>query len=304
MSNENSNDSIESDESIDQELAQDPTLETTPEETEALKELWEEFEIKVNGKTVKERVNLNDREAMKKHIQLSRASNEAFQSKATYEKQLKEYETNIEALFKKLAENPEEILNNPDLGLSREQRKKLAEKILNDELDLQAKSPEQVKLEAAEAQLEQLLKEKTVAEKAKQDAEFDRLKNEAAIQIEQEIMEAIDSGDLPKSNYITKKMADLAHIAFSHGIDINMKDLIPLVKRQYVEDMRDMLGKMPDEIVEELISRDRVKKIRNTYLSSIKKQQVQQVKVQDSGSKPTEKAAPQRMKFKDMFPDV
>lgn len=300
MSDENSNDSaIESDESISQELAQDPT----PEAIEAAEE-FKDFLLKVNGKEVTERINMKDMGRIQKALQMEKAAGEAFQSKATYEKQLKEYETNIEALFKKLAENPEEILNNPDLGLSREQRKKLAEKILNDELDLQAKSPEQLKLEAAEAQLEELLKEKKEAEKAKQDTEFDRLKNEAAIQIEQEIMEAIDSGDLPKSNYITKKMADLAHIAFSHGIDINMKDLIPLVKKQYVEDMRDMLGKMPDEIVEELISRDRVKKIRNTYLSSIKKQQVQQVKVQDSGTKPIEKAAPQKMKFKDMFPDV
>lgn len=302
MSDEINDSGSESNESIDQELAQDPSPESA--ELEAAKELWEEFDIKVNGKMVKERVNMADKEAIKKHIQLSRASNEAFQSKASYEKQLKEYEQNVEALFKKLSENPEEILNNPDLGLSREQRKKLAEKILNDELDLQAKSPEQLKLEAAEAQLEELLKEKKEAQSAKEAAEFDRLKAEAASQIEQEIMEAIETGDLPKSNYITKKMADLAGIAFSHGIDINMKDLIPLVKKQYVEDMRDMLNKMPDDLVEELISRDRIKKIRGSYLSSIKKQQVQQVKVQDSGSKPVEKAAPKKISFKDMFPDV
>jgi len=304
MSDENSNDSGESQESIDQELSQDPTPEITPDMSkEEIKELWEEFELKVNGKTIKERVNLNDKESLKKHLQLSKASGEAFQQKAQYEKQLKEYEQNVEALFKKLSENPEEILNNPDLGLSREQRKKLAEKILNDELEIQSKSPEQIKLEEAQAELTKLQEEKKQMQEAKQAAEFEKLKAEAASQIEAEIMEAIDTGDLPKSNYITKKMADLAHIAFSHGIDVNMKDLIPLVKKQYVDDMRDMLGKMPDDMVEELISRERVKKMRNSYLSSIKKQQVQQVKVQDSGSKPTEKKAPEKLKFKDMFPD-
>lgn len=301
MSDENSTDSgesTESQESIDQELAQDPS---TPEE---VKELWEEFTLKVNGKEVKERINMNDKEAIKKHLQLSRASGEAFQKSSQYEKQLKEYEQNVEQLFKKLAENPEEILNNPDLGLSREQRKKLAEKILNDELDLQAKSPEQIKLEEAQAELTKLQEEKKQMQEARQAAEFEKLKQEAAVQIEAEIMEAIDTGDLPKSNYITKKMADLAHIAFSHGIDINMKDLIPLVKKQYVDDMRDMLGKMPDDLVEELISRDRVKKMRNSYLNSIKKQQVQQVKIEDSGSKPQEKAPEKKMKFSEFFKDI
>jgi hypothetical protein len=305
MSDEISNDSGESQESIDQELGADPTPEITPDMSkEEVKELWKEYTLRVNGKDIVERINLNDDAAVKKHLQLSKASNEAFQSKSQYEKQLKEYEQNVEALFKKLAENPEEILNNPDLGLSREQRKKLAEKILNDELDLQAKSPEQIKLEEAQAELTKLQEEKKQMLEAKQAAEFEKLKQEAAVQIEAEIMEAIDTGDLPKSNYITKKMADLAHIAFSHGIDINMKDLIPLVKKQYVDDMRDMLGKMPDEMVEELISRDRVKKMRNSYLNSIKKQQVQQVKIEDSGSKPAEKAPEKKMKFSEFFKDI
>lgn len=305
MSEENTG--SDSSEVIDQELSQESEQELAPEskeQQEALKELWETFELKVNGKTIQEKINLNDKESLKKHLQLSKASQEAFQSKSQYEKQLKEYEQNVEALFKKLSENPEEILMNPELNLSREQRKRLAEKILNEELEIQSKSPEQIELEEAKKELARLNKERQDMDKARQDAEFERLKAEASFQIEQEITEAIEAGNLPKSQYITKKMADLAYIAFSNGIDLDMKELIPLVKKQYMEDMRDMMGKMSDDDVENLISRDRVKKIRNSYLTQLKKQQIQQVNVKDSGKKPTEKAPEKKMKFSEFFKDV
>ena len=114
-------------------------------------------------------------------------------------------------------------------------------------------------------------------------------------------MEAIEIGELPKSNYITQKMADLAYIAFTNGIDIDMKELIPIVKKQYIDDMRDMLSKLPDDLVEDLISRDRVKKIRTNYLSSMKKQQLNAVKVADTGSKKVESKPVERQKASDFF---
>lgn len=288
-------------ESVDS--AQDAAPVANSSEQQALQDLVEEFELKVNGKTVKEQVNLKDKARIQKALQMEKAAQEAFQSKAQLERKIADAEASVEQFFKVLQSDPSKILKNSQLGLSRDQLRAFAEDILNEELERSAKSPEQIALEEARAELQRLQHEKQMAETAKQQAEFERLQNEAAVQIEKEIIEAIDVGELPKSNYITKKMADLAYIAFTNGIDIDMKDLIPLVKKQYLEDIRDMLGKLPDEIVEELISRDRVKKIRNSYLSSLKKQNVQQVKVSDSGSKSEGKASPQKLTFKQMFPD-
>lgn len=301
MSEENVSSEASELESAD--LSQDASAESVSPEQKELQDLVEEFELKVNGKTVKEQVNLKDKARIQKALQMEKAAQEAFQTRAMLEKQMAEAEASVEQFFKVLQSDPSKILKNNQLGLSRDQLRALAEDILNEELERSAKSPEQIALEEARAELQRLQQEKQLAESAKQQAEFERLQNEAAVQIEREIIEAIDVGELPKSNYITKKMADLAYIAFTNGIDIDMKELIPLVKKQYLEDIRDMLGKLPDEIVEELISRDRVKKIRNSYLSSLKKQNVQQVKVADSGSKSEGKSAPQKLTFKQMFPD-
>jgi hypothetical protein len=300
MSEENGSiDSEIADESVDE--SQLTPVEIPAVAEQALAEMLQEFELKVNGKTVKESINLNDKARIQKALQMEKAAQEAFQGKASSDKQLKEYEATVDQFFKKLQENPMEILSNPDLNISREQRRQLAEMILNDELDLEAKSPEQIELESAKKELLKLQEEKKSSEKAKQDAEFSRLQNEAAIQIEKEIMEAIDVGELPKSNYITQKMADLAYIAFTNGIDIDMKELVPMVKKQYIDDMRDMLAKLPDDLVEDLISRDRVKKIRTNYLSTMKKQQLNSVKVADVGSKKVEEKPVAKQKTSDFF---
>lgn len=303
MSDENSSESIESE--IAAESADAPAESKSPAAPaaaeQALQEMLEEFELKVNGKTVKEKVNLNDKARIQKALQMEKAAQEAFQGKAATEKQLREYEKTVDDFFQKLQKDPMSILSNPDLNISREDRRKLAEMILNDELEIESKSPEQLELEKARAELEKLQNEKKASESAKQKAEFERLQQDAAIQIEKEIMEAIDVGELPKSNYITQKMADLAYIAFTNGIDIDMKELIPLVKKQYIDDMRDMLSKLPDDLVEDLISRDRVKKIRTNYLSSMKKQQLNSVKVADTGAKKSEAKPVERQKASDFF---
>ena len=156
MSEENENiESAISDESAD--ISSTPATEPA---AQALAEMLQEFELKVNGKTVKESVNLNDKARIQKALQMEKAANEAFQGKAASEKQLKEYEKTVDQFFQKLQSDPMSILSNPDLNISREQRRQLAEAILNNELDIEAKSPEQLELEAARAELMKLQTEK------------------------------------------------------------------------------------------------------------------------------------------------
>jgi hypothetical protein len=142
----------EENESIESEIADesaDQTQETPAAEQQALAELFESFELKVNGKTVTEKINMNDKARIQKALQMEKAANEAFQERASANKKLSDYEATVDQFFSKLQSDPMSILSNPDLNISREDRRKLAEMILNDELDLEAKSPEQLELESA-----------------------------------------------------------------------------------------------------------------------------------------------------------
>jgi hypothetical protein len=116
---------------------------------------------------------------------------------------------------------------------------------------------------------------------------------DAEAHIQGEIMQAIDSGSLPKSPYIINKMAQLASIAFDNGIDVNMKDLAPIVKNMYKRDMAAMVSGMSDDEIEEVVSSDRIKSIRNARIQAARGKVAQATKIVDTGSKaPTKKETP------------
>jgi hypothetical protein len=70
--------------------------------------------------------------------------------------------------------------------------------------------------------------------------------------------------------------------------------------------MKEMLGKLPDDLVEELVTPDRVKGIRNKRIQSVKAKNAQsQVKIQDTGAKPKpQEDNKKRLYSKDFFKNL
>lgn len=259
-----------------------PSQEELANNPEKVQELIEELELKVNGKVIKEKVNLRDKARVQKAFQMEKAAQEAMAKSASSQKQIAQMEAEMDQFLQMLKSDPMKILSNPALGLKLED---MADKILAQKIEEASKSPEQVELEKARAKLaeyEQKIKEE---ETARQNAERERLESEAEQHIQGEIMEAIDAGTLPKSPYIINKMAQLANIAFKNGIDVNMKDLAPIVNKMYKRDMQDMVGKMKDDEIEELVSPDRIKAIRNARIQAARGKMAQAAKIEDTGKK-------------------
>ena len=265
--------------------------ETAVEQAKQLQEMIEEFEIKVNGKTYKEKVNLHDKARIQKALQLEKAANSAFQESAAAKKQMEKMNGDMDNFINRLKSNPLEILKHPELGINLEQ---IAELILQQKIEEEMKSPEQIELEKAKARLQELENERRELSEAKEKAEMERLQQEASTHIQNEIISAIDTGDLPNSPYIVNKMAQLLSVAFDNGIDVDAKDIVPIVKQAYLKDMRDMMGKLPDEILEDLVTPDRVKSIRNKRIQSVRAKNSATVKVQDTGKRTETKAEPKK----------
>jgi hypothetical protein len=267
-----------------------PSNEELAANPEKLQELIEEFELKVNGKTVKEKINMNDKARIQKALQMEKAAQESFQKAANSQKQIAAMEAEMDQFLQMLKSDPMKILSNPALGLKLED---MADKILAQKIEEASKSPEQIELEQARAKLEQYEKKIKEEETARQNAERQRMESEAEAHIQGEIMEAIDSGSLPKSPYIINKMAQLASIAFENGVDISMKDLAPIVNKMYKRDMKEMMGSMKDDEIEELVSSDRIKAIRNARIQAARGKMAAATKVVDTGAKaPIKKDAP------------
>lgn len=249
-----------------------------------------EMELKVNGKVIKEKVNLNDKVRLQKAFQMEKAAQEAMAKSAASQKQIAAMEAEMDQFLQILKNDPMKILSNPALGLKLED---MADKILAQKIEEASKSPEQLELEKARAKLAEYEQKIKDEETARQTAEREKLEADAEAHIQSEIMEAIDSGSLPKSPYIINKMAQLASIAFDNGIDVSMKDLAPIVNRMYKRDISEMLPKMSDEEVEELVSADRIKGIRNKRIQAARGKMASATKIVDTGNKaPTKKETP------------
>lgn len=264
--------------------------ELSAEEAQALQEKIEEFELKVNGKTIKEKVNMNDKARLQKAFQMEKAAQEAMAKSASSQKQIQKMEEEMDQFLQILKNDPMKILSNPALGLKLED---MADKILASKIEEASKSPEQIELEKARAKLAEYEQKIKDEETARQTAERQKLEADAEAHIQSEIMEAIDSGSLPKSPYIINKMAQLASIAFDNNIDVNMKDLAPIVKKMYQRDMKEMMSGMKDDEIEDLVSSDRIKAIRNSRIQAARGKIAQASKIVDTGNKaPSKKEVP------------
>jgi hypothetical protein len=289
-----------------------PEVESSAEEgsqvdSEILKEELEEFVLKVNGKEVREKVNIRDKERITKALQMEKAAQSAFQERAITAKQLQEIQSDVQEFLQQFTENPMSIVMNPEFNLSKEQKRQLAEAILREDLEDSQKTPEQKEYEETKRRYEELLAEKEELEDQRRADEQARLEQDAAVELENEIVQAIEIGSLPRSQYISKKLADLAYIAYSNGIDLSIQDLIPFVKQQYKKDIAEMMGVLDDDEVEMLVSKDRIRAIRNKQIQSVKPKDgalKSPLKTQDTGSSNKKQDEPQKIKAKDFFKNL
>jgi hypothetical protein len=303
MSDENS--APESDVSADDLSTQDvgaPDQSQSVVETQkAIEKLEREYSLKVNGKDVKAKVDLNDTARITKALQMEAAAQEAFRDRAITAKQLQEIQQDVQNFLSEFSADPLKVLMNGDFNFTKEQKRAIAEAILREDLEESQKTPEQIRAEQAEERLQELMEEKDALEAQRRSEEQSYLEQQAAIELETEISEAITAGELPKSKYMAKKLADLAYIAYMNGVDLSMKEIIPFAKEQYKKDMREMLQVLKDEEVEELVSKERIRNIRNKQIQSVKPKGgvvTNPLKTQDTGAggKKSEEAKPIRAK--------
>jgi hypothetical protein len=292
LSTDSQNENLEQ-ESLETELSSTPT-----------EDQIEEFVLKVNGKEIKEKVNLRDKERISKALQMEKAAHQAFQERAITAKQLQEIQEDVSEFLEQFTSNPLSVIMNPEFNLSKEQKRQLAEAILKEDLEESQKTPEQKEKEELAKKYEALLAEKAALEEERREQEQARLEQEAAMELENEIVQAIEIGQLPKSTYISKKIADLAYIAYANGINLSINDIIPFVKQQYKKDLSEMLGVLNDDEVEMLVSKERIRQIRNKQIQSVKPKDSAPkapLKTQDTGSSSKKSDEVKKIKAKDFF---
>lgn len=275
-------------------LAEVDAAEEAAEAKVAPKSTKKKFTPKVNGRQREVELDLSNDEEVLKYLSKAMAADEKFEEAASLRK-------NVEQLVNELKNNPRGVLSHPDLGLD---LKKFAEDILNEEIEEMSKSPEQKKLEELEKKLKEEMTQREKMEAAKREADMARLEEQAFKQFDDDITSALSSSSLPKSPYVVKRIADVMIEAVNKGYtDVSVKDIMPIVEQQITGEIQKMFETMPEEVMEGLIGKQNLTRLRKKRLANMKKPVETANAVKPTGQKAadTKPADTKPKKFSDIF---
>lgn len=232
----------------------------TPAEIKKIKKL----KLKFNGKEVEEDLPFEVEEQHADWLIKQRQKAMLADHKAREYAQL---EQEVGAFIQELRKNPKKALTNPAIGLD---VKELAASILQEEIERSQKTPEQLRAEEAEAKLQELMEER---EREKKDLELKQLEMLTEREYERYdnlMSSALESSDLPKSPYVVKKMTEYMIMAVENGIDIDPKDVLPLIREEIHSDIQQMFGAMPVEVIEQIMGKELLGKLKSKRVASAK----------------------------------
>lgn len=265
-----------------------------------LEKQLKKYKLKVDGEESEEELDLSDDEAVRKHLQLSKASQKRMAEAANERKSRQDFEKMAEEFISMLKRDPKAILSDPSIGID---LKKFASEIMNEQLEEEKKSPEQKEKEKLQKELEDLRNKAKKDDEDRKSKEFQRLQDEAFQRIDSDITEALKTENLPKKPYVLKKFADLMMTALENNIDISAKDVAPLVRKQIIEDIQELTGAAPDDVIEELLGKDIINRMRKRSLAKAKSpiQSATSVKSTTDSVKPSESNDKKRITMRDFL---
>jgi hypothetical protein len=219
---------------------------------EEIKQMIKEFDLKVNGKSVKATLDLSDEEAVKRELQKAYAFNDVSQENAKIKK----------ALSDKLASwkaNPEQALI--DLGFD---PLDFSERALEKAVQKSKMTPDQIENERIKSELAEY-KEREERIKAQLDAQNESRKDQEALQaLKSEINSALEGHESLKPNqYTERRVADL--MAYYSGLEdengnlrypnVTAEQVLPVLEKEIEREFSTILENVPDKAIERFLSR-------------------------------------------------
>lgn len=260
--------------------------------------LKRKLKLKVDGQEFEEEVDLGDENYLIKELQKSKAFDKRMQEFAGYKKQ-------VDAIMKLLDEDPEALLEKMGRNVD-----EMAEKRLRRKVEEMEKSPEQLEREKMAKELEDLRNEKKRIEEEKQKAEMDSLRNKHGMEIERDIKSALDQSStiLPKNPLVMHRIGQALFMAMRNGYtNVKVSDVIPIVEKQYKQELSELFSVMPEDTIEALIGKEPLHKWRKSLVAKSRAAKIQtdvpsKPNITDTGKAPTaaEKAEEAR-RFRDVF---
>jgi hypothetical protein len=242
-----------------------------------------ELKLKVHGEELTEELPFEIEEDpevveyLTKQLQLSKAAQKAMQEKSTYEKQVQHF-------FQSLKGNTKAALQ--QIGID---PREFAAQVIEEEIKKAQMTPEQIRQQELEDELNKLKEEAKKKEEEFNQRELERLREIEFEKIDTQMSIALDKSDLPKKPYVVRKMAEYMLIGANNGINLTPDDVLPLVREELLGDLQEIINSLPEDKAEEFIGKEVLTRFRKKNLAKAK-QTPASVKsaIKDVGSKKSE----------------
>tara|TARA_R100001086_G_scaffold249746_1_gene190681 strand:- start:273 stop:1250 length:978 start_codon:yes stop_codon:yes gene_type:complete len=256
---------------------------------EEIQDMIREFELKVNGKTFRKKIDLSDEDAIKRELQLAAAGRQSMQEVAELKKL---YAQEIE----RIKSQPWDVLK--ELGLDPDE---LSEQRIQDRIEEMKKSPDQIEREKLQKELTEARKQLEEKEKRAEEVERARLLEQAEKDVENEILTALEAHqDLPSSPRVIKQIADTMLWAIDNGWDdVTVEEVLPTVKEEIRREISDLMDQLPEEMIEAYMGKKNMERLRQKRLKSIKKTPSKDVKTVTKHKESDEKVARKKVNLDD-----
>lgn len=227
---------------------------------EEIADMIREFDLKVNGKTIRKTLDLSNEDAVRAELQKAYAGQQAMQEAAELKKLFGQE-------IQRLKDDPYRVLE--ELGLNPDE---LAESRINQRIEQMKKSPEQQERERIQLELEEARKEAAESKRLADEMKQARLQEQAAVKLDDEINTALSAhSDLPNSPGTVRRIADVMLWAMDQGMDdVTVEDVLPTVKKEIQNELNSFMNELPVEFIEKYIGKRGIDRLREQRIKAVK----------------------------------
>lgn len=220
------------------------------------------YELKVNGK-----VQRFTEEQLVERARMAEAADQRFNEAARIRKE-------AEAALGRIRD-PEKFMDalmDPALGLSKEQiRTKFEEWYEREFIEPEKLTAEQKRIRELEAKVKQAEEEDKKRLEAKTKAEQEEMTERARAEVQQQIIDALETGQLPKTNFTVRRLAFWIQRNKANGWDAPTSMLVSQVKKELQTSIRDLVEASDGEALIQVLGEGVIQKLRKYDLDQLRK---------------------------------
>ena len=269
----------------------------TPTE-QIVKKNLKKFKLKIDNEEVDDEIDLEDEKELIKRLQLAKVAPKRMEQYAKLSKEYNQIQEEVGTLVEMLMNEPHKVLTDPRLNID---RKKLVEQLMAIDAEEASKTPEQKEIETLQSELKKFKEDNEKTQKQKQDEEVNKKVANQAKKYEDDMIKAIETEGLPRSKYFIRRMAAFMDTALKNKVNLEMKDIAPLVKEEALKDIRELVGLVSDEKLEDFFGKDLFERKRKERIKKAKETANLGVSTKETGNKPEQAQVSKKVNAKDFF---